>query len=326
MNDLKVGQVQALASPRVIADLKRSEKGVEVRGETHNWPDLRGLATLAQPSGHVSLHGGAGRPGQLVQEAAGEPSPSAIDVVHHLSVVGLLNEEGDRVGPRAQLPRKPNGGGVDSFRPKVDVHETGRHGQEGRCRGDVRATLQHAAYDRIGELARDPRVRVIGESGLDYYRTGPEGREVQHEAFRWHIALAKELGKPLQIHDRDSHDDILAVLDDAGAPEQVVMHCFSGDAAFAQACLERGFYLSFAGPITFKNNHALRDALAVTPLERVLLETDAPYLTPHPWRGAVNSPYLLALTARSAAAVLGIAVAHLCEAVGATAEELYGPW
>lgn len=183
-----------------------------------------------------------------------------------------------------------------------------------------------AAYDRIGELARDPRVRTIGESGLDYYRTGPEGREVQHEAFRWHIALAKELGKPLQIHDRDSHHDILAVLDDAGAPEQVVMHCFSGDAAFAQACLERGFYLSFAGPITFKNNHALRDALAVTPLERVLLETDAPYLTPHPWRGAVNSPYLLALTARSAAAVLGIAVAHLCEAVGATAEELYGPW
>ena len=183
-----------------------------------------------------------------------------------------------------------------------------------------------AAYDRIAELARDPRVRTIGETGLDYYRTGPEGREVQHEAFRWHIALAKELGKPLQIHDRDSHDDILAVLDDAGAPEQVVMHCFSGDAAFAQACLERGFYLSFAGPITFKNNHALRDALAVTPLERVLLETDAPYLTPHPWRGAVNSPYLLALTARSAATVLGIAVAHLCEAVGATAEEFYGPW
>ncbi|MGB2936138.1 MAG: TatD family hydrolase [Nostocoides sp.] len=183
-----------------------------------------------------------------------------------------------------------------------------------------------AAYARIAELAADPRVRVVGESGLDYFRTGPQGREVQHESFRWHIELAKRLDKPLQIHDRDSHEQVLAVLDDCGAPRRVVLHCFSGDVNFARECLERGFYLSFAGPITFKNNHGLRDALAVTPLDRLLLETDAPYLTPHPWRGAGNSPYLLATTARTAAAVLGVAVAHLCEAVSATSEDLYGPW
>jgi TatD DNase family protein len=183
-----------------------------------------------------------------------------------------------------------------------------------------------AAYARIAELAADPRVRVVGESGLDYFRTGPQGRAVQHESFRWHIELAKRLDKPLQIHDRDSHEQVLAVLDDCGAPRRVVLHCFSGDVNFARECLERGFYLSFAGPITFKNNHGLRDALAVTPLDRLLLETDAPYLTPHPWRGAGNSPYLLATTARTAAAVLGVAVAHLCEAVSATSEDLYGPW
>jgi TatD DNase family protein len=183
-----------------------------------------------------------------------------------------------------------------------------------------------AAYARIAELAADPRVRVVGESGLDYFRTGPQGRAAQHESFRWHIELAKRLDKPLQIHDRDSHEQVLAVLDDCGAPRRVVLHCFSGDVNFARECLERGFYLSFAGPITFKNNHGLRDALAVTPLDRLLLETDAPYLTPHPWRGAGNSPYLLATTARTAAAVLGVAVAHLCEAVSATSEDLYGPW
>ena len=183
-----------------------------------------------------------------------------------------------------------------------------------------------AAYARIAELAAGPRGRVGGESGLDYFRTGPQGRAAQHESFRWHIELAKRLDKPLQIHDRDSHEQVLAVLDDCGAPRRVVLHCFSGDVNFARECLERGFYLSFAGPITFKNNHGLRDALAVTPLDRLLLETDAPYLTPHPWRGAGNSPYLLATTARTAAAVLGVAVAHLCEAVSATSEDLYGPW
>jgi TatD DNase family protein len=183
-----------------------------------------------------------------------------------------------------------------------------------------------AAYDEIEALAAHPRIRVIGETGLDHYRTGPEGRPVQEECFRWHIDLAKRLDKTLQIHDRDAHDDVLRVLDDAGAPDRVVMHCFSGDGAFARACVERGFHLSFAGNVTFKNAHALRDALAVTPLDRVLVETDAPYLTPHPWRGAPNSPVLIPLTVRAMAAVLGVAVPLLCQAIGTTTDRLYGDW
>lgn len=182
------------------------------------------------------------------------------------------------------------------------------------------------AYGVIAELAADPRVRTVGETGLDYYRTGPAGRAVQHASFRWHIALAKELDLPLQIHDRDAHDDVLAVLDEVGAPRHTVMHCFSGDARFARACVERGFFLSYAGPVTFKNNHALRDAVAVTPLEQLLIETDAPYLTPHPWRGAVNSSYLLPVTARVIAGIAGVSVVELAQTVSATAESLYGPW
>ena len=189
----------------------------------------------------------------------------------------------------------------------------------------IRAALD-AAYDEIESLAGAERVRAIGETGLDFFRTGEDGRDVQEESFRRHIDLAKRLGKVLQVHDRDAHDDVLRVLEDEGAPDHVVLHCFSGDAAMARECVDRGYHLSFAGPITFKNNQPLREALAITPLDRVLLETDAPYLTPHPWRGAVNSSYLLATTARTAAGVLGVAVAHLCEAVTETADALYGPW
>jgi TatD DNase family protein len=183
-----------------------------------------------------------------------------------------------------------------------------------------------AAYDAIADLAAHPRVRVVGETGLDYYRTGPEGREVQEESFRWHIRLAKELGKTLQIHDRDSHADVLRVLAEEGAPERTVLHCFSGDVAMAQTCVERGYYLSFAGTVTFKSARGLRDALSVVPLDRLLVETDAPYLTPHPWRGSVNAPYLVPLTVRAMAAVTGVAVPTLCGALSANAEELYGPW
>ncbi len=183
-----------------------------------------------------------------------------------------------------------------------------------------------AAYEEIETLAAHPRIRVVGETGLDHYRTGPEGAGVQEESFRWHIDLAKRLDRTLQIHDRAAHEDVLRVLDDEGAPERVVMHCFSGDVGVARECVDRGYYLSFAGNITFRNAHALRDALAVTPLDRVLVETDAPYLTPHPWRGAANSPALMPLTVRAMAGVLGVAVPVLCEALGATTERLYGPW
>ena len=182
------------------------------------------------------------------------------------------------------------------------------------------------AYAEIESLAAHPRVRVIGETGLDYYRTGPDGVAAQQDSFRWHIDLAKRTGKALQIHDRDAHADVLRILEEEGAPDRTVLHCFSGDMAMARTCAERGYHLSFAGTVTFKNANGLRDALAVTPLDRLLVETDAPYLTPAPWRGATNAPYLVPLTVRAMAGVLGVAMPTLCQALSDNSEAVYGPW
>jgi TatD DNase family protein len=183
-----------------------------------------------------------------------------------------------------------------------------------------------SALEEIEQLAAHPRVRVIGETGLDYFRTGPEGRHDQQEAFRRHIDLAKRTGKALQVHDRDAHEDVLRILEEEGAPDHVVLHCFSGDLEMARECVHRGYLLSFAGTVTFKNARDLRDALAVTPLEHLLVETDAPYLTPAPYRGQVNASYLVPLTVRAMAATLNVAVPTLCEALSATSERVYGPW
>jgi TatD DNase family protein len=182
-----------------------------------------------------------------------------------------------------------------------------------------------AAMAEIEALAgAHARVRAVGETGLDHFRTGEEGRAVQVESFRRHIDLAKRLDKTLVIHDRDAHDEVLAVLDEEGAPERWVMHCFSGDADLARRCLDRGAYLSFAGTVTFKNAQPLRDALVVTPRDRVLVETDAPFLTPVPHRGRTNASYLLPLTMRAMAAVRGDDVAELCGAVNANTEAAFG--
>jgi TatD DNase family protein len=176
------------------------------------------------------------------------------------------------------------------------------------------------------ELASHPRVRVIGETGLDYFRTGPEGVAAQQDSFRWHIDLAKRTGKVLQVHDRDAHEDVLRILAEEGAPPNTVLHCFSGDISMARECVDRGYFLSFAGTVTFKNATGLRNALAVTPTENLLVETDAPYLTPAPHRGATNAPYLVPLTVRAMAAVLSTDVPSLCTALSANSEGLYGPW
>jgi TatD DNase family protein len=182
-----------------------------------------------------------------------------------------------------------------------------------------------AALAEIERLARSSdRVRAVGESGLDYYRTGPEGRAAQHHAFAAHIAIAKRLDKTLVIHDRDAHDDVLAVLDEHGPPERTVMHCFSGDADLARACLDRGAYLSFAGTVTFKNAQPLRDALVVAPLDRILVETDAPYLTPMPYRGRPNASYLVPHTVRVMAEVRGEDLEELCRAVEANTDAAFG--
>lgn len=171
------------------------------------------------------------------------------------------------------------------------------------------------------------KVRAVGETGLDHFRTGEEGRSVQVESFRRHLDLAKRLDKTLVIHDRDAHDDVLAVLDADGVPDRWVMHCFSGDAEFARRCLDRGAYLSFAGTVTFKNAGPLREALVVTPRDRVLVETDAPYLTPMPHRGRANASYLVPLTMRAMAEVRGEDLGALCAAVDANTEAAFGgPW
>ncbi|GAB77994.1 TatD DNase family protein [Austwickia chelonae] len=182
------------------------------------------------------------------------------------------------------------------------------------------------ALAEIESLAAHPRVRAVGETGLDYFRTPPEGRGVQREAFRVHIAMAKRLGLPMQIHDRDAHADVLEVLSQEGAPERTVMHCFSGDLAMARECVDRGYYLSFSGTVTFKNARGLRDALSVVPLNQVLVETDAPYLAPVPFRGRTNVPGMVPLTVRVMAGVLGVDVPTLCGVLSENSERLYGPW
>ena len=188
-----------------------------------------------------------------------------------------------------------------------------------------RAAELPAAIAAIDELAGSrSRVRAIGETGLDYYRTGADGRPAQHESFRAHIQLAKKHDKALVIHDRDAHEDVLAVLDDEGMPERTIMHCFSGDADFARECVSRGAWLSFAGTVTFKNASGLRAALAATPVDRILVETDAPFLTPEPHRGKPNASFLIPHTLRRMAEVKGMDVSELCDAVTANTNAAYG--
>ena len=183
--------------------------------------------------------------------------------------------------------------------------------------------LEHA-IGVIDELAAHPRTRAIGETGLDFFRTGPAGHAAQFESFEAHIALAKKHGVAMQIHDRDAHEAVLETLARVGAPERTVFHCFSGDEAMARVCAEAGYFVSFAGNVTFKNAQNLRDALRVTPLERILVETDAPFLTPVPLRGRPNAPYLIPLTLRFMASELELDVDELAAQVAANTVEVYG--
>ncbi|MFJ8689226.1 TatD family hydrolase [Micromonospora wenchangensis] len=183
-----------------------------------------------------------------------------------------------------------------------------------------------AALREIETLAARDRVRGVGETGMDFFRTGDDGRAAQEESFRAHIAIAKRYGKALVIHDRDAHTDVLRILDDEGAPDTVVLHCFSGDADFARECVRRGFLLSFAGTVTFGSAAGLREAAALTPVDQLLVETDAPYLTPMPHRGRPNASYLIPLTVRSLAETTGTDLDALCAAVSATGDRVFGPW
>lgn len=183
-----------------------------------------------------------------------------------------------------------------------------------------------AAIAEIDELAAHPRVVAIGETGLDFFRTEASGLDAQYRSFEEHIAIAKRRGLAMQIHDRDAHDEVIATLRRVGAPERTVFHCFSGDAAMARIAAEEGWYLSFAGTVTFKNAANLREALAVIPRERLLVETDSPFLTPTPYRGRPNSPYLVLHTLRYIAEFLGVDDEQLAAEVSANTVRVYGSW
>nr|WP_239543624.1 TatD family hydrolase [Glutamicibacter nicotianae] len=180
------------------------------------------------------------------------------------------------------------------------------------------------AIARIEELAADSRVRAIGETGLDYFRTGEDGRGAQEYSFREHLRIAVEQGKALQIHDRDAHEEVVRVLKDAPLPGKVVFHCFSGDAQLARVCNDNGWYMSFSGTVTFKNSHDLREALSVADPQLLLVETDAPFLTPHPFRGRPNATYMIPYTTRFLAENKGIELAEFCTLIDANTREVYG--
>ena len=193
------------------------------------------------------------------------------------------------------------------------------HPNEAPVVEDLKSDL--ATIERLAQL---PRVRAIGETGLDYFRTPPELRGVQQESFKWHIELAKKTNKALVIHDRDSHDDVLSVLLEVGAPEKTVFHCFSGDVEMAKVCIERGYILSFAGTMTFKNAPALRDAVKLVPHDQLLVETDSPFLAPTPHRGMQNTPAQIPTIVRAMAAERGEDLEELCAALSANTERVFG--
>jgi TatD DNase family protein len=183
--------------------------------------------------------------------------------------------------------------------------------------------LEHD-WSIIAKLAEHPRVRAIGETGLDYFRTPPELRKRQQESFKWHIELAKKHNKALVIHDRDSHDDVLSILLEVGAPEKTIFHCYSGDLAMAKICVERGYILSFAGTLTFKNAPQLREAVKIVPADQLLVETDSPFLAPTPYRGALNTPAQIANIVRAMADERDVSDAELATTLSNNAERIFG--
>jgi TatD DNase family protein len=293
----------------------------------------------------MSSDGAARRAGEFPPAPQPLPAP-VLDSHTHLDIT--VAEAGFRGGGRAGRDGAPTEAGlieaaaavgVDRLvQVGVDVESSRRSAKLAADQPAVLATVAvhpneaprlsdlDEALREIEALAALPRVRGIGETGLDRFRTGEPGRAAQEASFRAHIAIAKRYRKALVIHDRDAHADVLRILDEEGAPSTVVMHCFSGDAAFAEECVRRGYVLSFAGTVTFKNASSLRDAARATPVDQMLVETDAPYLTPMPYRGRPNASYLVPLTVRSLAETTGVDLERLCAALSATGERVFGEW
>lgn len=188
--------------------------------------------------------------------------------------------------------------------------------------------LDDEARAELERLSAQPRVVAVGETGMDMYWPGKldgcaEPAE-QREAFAWHIELAKRTGKPLMIHNREADAEVLDVLDAEGAPETVIFHCFSSGPDMARACVDAGWLLSFAGNVSFRNARELREAARLIPPTQLLVETDAPFLTPHPYRGAPNESYCLPYTVRVLAEVVGRPAEELAHETSQNAARAYG--
>ncbi|MEV0002546.1 TatD family hydrolase [Micromonospora sp. NPDC050980] len=265
------------------------------------------------PDSHTHLDITVGEYGTPPGATADDPVAAAIAVAAGVGVDRLV-----QVGVDVESSRW--GADVADRHPAV-LATVALHPNEAPRLADLDEALRE-----IEALAGRDRVRGVGETGMDFFRTGAEGRAAQEESFRAHVAIAKRHGKALVIHDRDAHADVLRILDDEGAPDTVVMHCFSGDADFARECVRRGHLLSFAGTVTFGSAAALRGAAAVTPPEQMLVETDAPYLTPMPHRGRPNASYLIPLTVRFLADTIGADLDALCAAISTNGERAFGPW
>ncbi|QNP63734.1 TatD family hydrolase [Streptomyces genisteinicus] len=207
--------------------------------------------------------------------------------------------------------------------PRIVLGDPDGWSRQGAREAGGDAALDDALAE-IDRLAALDEVKAVGETGLDTFRTGPEGMAAQERSFRAHIEIAKRRGKALVIHDREAHADVLRILDEEGAPERTVFHCYSGDAEMAEICAAKGYFMSFAGNVTFKNAQPLRDALAVAPAELVLVETDAPFLTPAPYRGRPNAPYLIPVTLRAMAVVRGVDEDTLAAAIAANTARAFG--
>lgn len=191
---------------------------------------------------------------------------------------------------------------------------------------ESKAALDEAIAE-IAQLATQPRVRAVGETGLDFFRTEGESElELQLHSFEQHIEIAKQNDIALQIHDRDAHEEVVKTLKRVGAPERTVFHCYSGDLKLAEICRAEGWYLSFAGNISFKKNQHLRDSLLAVHREQLLIETDAPFLTPEPLRGRPNAPYLVPHTLRFMAGLTGDNVESLAQTLNQNTERVYGLW
>lgn len=290
------------AAPEIIATETESNKAARKRRRREPPPDPAPLPGLVDAHTHLAACGG--RDPESVR--------TILDRAERVGVGQVVTVADDMVDARWAMDAAH---WDDRAFAAVALHPT--HA------GD----LDDAAKAELETMVADPRVVAVGETGLDYYWPGKSescaNSETQAEAFRWHIDLAKRIGKPLMIHNREADRDLLDILAAEGSPPTVIMHCFSGDQNVARECVERGYLLSFAGTVSFANAEELRAAARLVPADQILAETDAPFLTPHPYRGQPNQSYCLPYTARALAQVRGVEESEMSHILGCNARRTY---